>query len=467
MQNYIHGEVVSPTGKFEALQTADGHAMLFAISTSGVLNVTEESSGTSRTGWTETDLSTKFIEDHLHDATVRTFDVGQSAVDGTIGMAVAVTSGTSDQLFLCLNNSNVDTSWTANPTWVAYPFDAHNQSQATLSIVGILFAELIDNQQYLIVDIDRSSESAIKDIVRYYIDPTKSSGSYWIRNDVPVDIESGDYQSCVGKTADAYVEGVYTMGTAGTSSQLVYVPIINAYGDGPPMPTRLRLPGGIIGTAMATARNDSQDSPLHGTTDLYVVGGSSLYIITATAQDRDESTAKLVLTNNIFSGTSKLAAMMHEGVTTLWGRNANNEVYYMSCEAHLVSDPGSWSRAIPILSNIEQMSAFVNRTDGGRTIFATGGGRFQRITQATQTTSKLWSSQDIVLAAKQLTQSSTSFKSYTTSIRLVNKAKNIPATNVPVFISAASRTPGKFRSNGCSRPRAYYLCSLHVTSTSP
>ncbi|RAK97468.1 uncharacterized protein BO80DRAFT_504675 [Aspergillus ibericus CBS 121593] len=42
MQNYVQGQVVSPTGKFEALQSGDGHALLFAID--------EEQSGTCHTG---------------------------------------------------------------------------------------------------------------------------------------------------------------------------------------------------------------------------------------------------------------------------------------------------------------------------------------------------------------------------------------------------------------------------------
>ena len=89
---------MSPQGKFEAWQTSDGHALLFAISTSGVFSVVAESSGTSRTGWVDTDLSTVIVQEKFPGATVRPFDVGQSALDGIIGLAIAVSSGGSDHL---------------------------------------------------------------------------------------------------------------------------------------------------------------------------------------------------------------------------------------------------------------------------------------------------------------------------------------------------------------------------------
>ncbi|MCJ1438140.1 hypothetical protein MMC27_007527 [Xylographa pallens] len=414
MQNYIQGVIVSPQEKFEALQTSDGHALLFAISTSGVFNVVAESSGTSRTGWADTDLSTVIVQEKFPGATVRTFDVGQSALDGTIDLAMA-------------------------PGWVAYPFDAPNESQSTISITGILFSETFSKQQYLIVDIDCSSVAALKEITRYYIDPSKSGGTYWVRHDVPVDIESGNYQSCVGRKVKTSVDGVYTMGKSGTSAQLVYVPIINAFGSGPPTPSRLSLPGGIAASAIAAARNEDTNPTLHGTTDLYATGGSTLYCFDALEQRIDGAVGRSVLTNAILAGTSQLIAMTHNGVTTLWGRNGSDVVYYTSCPTKKVSVSGSWGVPVPILTGIENISAYVNRSDGGNTIFAAGGSKLQKMVQATATSSKLWQAQAITLAA-QSTQPSLSFKSYTTTLQLSN-ANNIPAQGVSVTLSAKSRTP--------------------------
>lgn len=94
MQNYVHGEIVSPTGKFEALQSVDGHALLFSVDSSGILNIFEEQSGSSHTGSQVHDLSTATIRSQFagreDDAVVRIFDVGQSAKDATIGLMMVV-----------------------------------------------------------------------------------------------------------------------------------------------------------------------------------------------------------------------------------------------------------------------------------------------------------------------------------------------------------------------------------------
>ncbi|KAK3679958.1 hypothetical protein LTR78_000335 [Recurvomyces mirabilis] len=439
IQNYVHGELVSPQAKFEALQTADGHSLLFAVSTAGVLNVIVESSGTSQTGWSCIDLSTAIIQKQFSGATVRTFDAGQSALDGTIGLAMSVSSAGSDHLVVCLSNSNTNTSWIALPNWISCPFDAPNESRTSISIVGVLFSETISKQQYLIVDIDRALDSAVKEITRYYVNPAKPGGTCWVRHDVPVDIQSGNYQSLTGRKVGALVDGVYTAGKSGASAQLVYVPIINAFGNGPPAPTRLSLPGGVAVSAMTVARNETPGSSMHGLTDLYAIGGSTLYYFDSEAQRNDGGVAKPVTTNAILSGTSQLFAMTHDGVTTLWGRNGSGVVYYTTSSTTKISVPGSWSSLKPVLSGIEKISPYINRTDGGNTIFAAGGGKLQRLIQATATASKMWQAQPITLAAEPM-QPSLAFKSYTTSLQLQGP-DSAPARGLSVTLSAKSRAP--------------------------
>lgn len=146
MQNYIQGEVVSHTGKFEALQTGDGHTLLFSVDPSGVFNAIEEQSGTSHTGWKVHDISTAMIQQQFagrgEKIGVRTFDVGHSALDGTIGLMMAVSiDGGGDHLFLSLGNPRSDTSWLANPTWTNIPFDAKSEYAQNISIAGTMFAE--------------------------------------------------------------------------------------------------------------------------------------------------------------------------------------------------------------------------------------------------------------------------------------------------------------------------------------
>ncbi|KAI1377170.1 hypothetical protein F4677DRAFT_444974 [Hypoxylon crocopeplum] len=57
MLNYVQGELVKPQGKFRALQAADGTALLFAIDSSGVFNVIEETVAQTQTGWRAIDMS--------------------------------------------------------------------------------------------------------------------------------------------------------------------------------------------------------------------------------------------------------------------------------------------------------------------------------------------------------------------------------------------------------------------------
>jgi hypothetical protein len=146
------------------------------------------------------------------------------------------------------------------------------------------------------------------------------------------------------------------------------VPIINAFGGGPPLPRRFRLPGDAHPSAIATARNDNKNSNLLASTDLYAVGGSSLYRFAADAQ-RKGAVATLVTTNDFFFGTTILLAMTSNGVVTLWGKNASNQVYYLSCVSTQLAQPGSWSSPIPILTGIETISTYINRADGENTIF--------------------------------------------------------------------------------------------------
>ncbi|PYH95696.1 hypothetical protein BO71DRAFT_473594 [Aspergillus ellipticus CBS 707.79] len=392
--NYVQGEI-----------TQDGHALLFAIDSSGVFHVIEEQSGS-------TIIKTYFPG--KADAVVRTFDVGQSAIDGTISLAMAVSSGGTDNLFMSLLNSNGDTSWVENPRWTQVPFDAVTEWPETITITGILFAELTASQ-YLIK------------IVRYYVDPFKETGVFWVKHDVPVDIEDGNYQSCVGRVTNAWTDG------------LVYMPIVNDFGTGPPTARRLSLPGSQVPSAITTARNGDKSSSLLATTDLYAISGPSLYYFAANAQ-QDGATAVPLLTNDFLSGTDTLLSMMSDGVTTIWGRNSSNEVYYLSCPSTELVKPGSWSTPVPILTGIERISAYINREDGGNTIFASGNGRLSILTQATITDAKVWQSQEINLAVP-ADEKPLSFTSYTTNIQVTDTKNDAPAGKTTLSIAAEVRTP--------------------------
>ncbi|KAF5620636.1 hypothetical protein F25303_12516 [Fusarium sp. NRRL 25303] len=436
MQNYVPGEIVNPSGKFEALQTQDGHSILFSLGSANVLQAIVEQSGASSTGWRIVDLSSNVLSSAFASdkgAVVKTFDVNQSAVDGTISLALVVTSGGADNLLLSLYNHNSTAAWIPAPnlTWKSVPFDA-STSGTTIAIEGVMFAETdASHKQLIIVDIDRSSSDAIKMISRYYVNPL-ATDKHWTSHEITVGIQAGNYQSCVGRFQNEFVDGVFTCGVSGNSSQLVYVPISNAFGHGPPPARTLSLPGNVTASAIATAR------AFNNSTDLYAIGGQTLFYFPANSQ-ASQSVATTIFSNNIFQSTTELSAMTHGGVTTIWGKNGSDQIYYTSCPNTQLGMAASWSTPLPLMSGIEHMSAFVNRTGYSNTIFTSGGTSLWRLVQATETTAKLWRQESLVIEAPPQTKA-IAFNSYTTTIQLADD-KKVPAGDVAVSITAPCRTP--------------------------
>ncbi|RAK82830.1 hypothetical protein BO79DRAFT_223082 [Aspergillus costaricaensis CBS 115574] len=239
MQNYMAGSLVLPTGKFTALQTKAGLSLVFAFDTAGALYIFEEQSSIIYTGYL---------------------------------MMAATVNGT-DQLFVSLLNSSSDPSWTSSPIWSPIPFDAESllsdNTADTLTITGMLFAEVFGKKQYIIVDTERvSGDAATKNITYYVVHPTAEEGSRWVKVDIPVDVEETAYQSCVGRVYGERIDRVYTSGQAGESSQLVYVPLENVYGNRPPEPTCLSLPTDMHLIAIAVARDANLKSDQFGGTEL-------------------------------------------------------------------------------------------------------------------------------------------------------------------------------------------------------
>ncbi|RBR13209.1 hypothetical protein FVER53590_09895 [Fusarium verticillioides] len=445
IQSYIPGQIVNAASKFEALQTDDGHSILLGLSSSNVLQAIVEQSGATSTGWQQIDITSAAVASNFPNdpsAVVKTFDANQSPVDNTISMAAIVTSGGTDNLLLSLDNPHTSASWATTTatslTWKLVPFDAASNSGKTLASIAIenvMFAEATFNgTQYIIVDIDRSSTSTVKDIARYYVNPAATENC-WMFHDVPVDIQAGNYQSCIGRfSVDSYgTDAVFTSGTTGTSAQLVYVPLSNPFGAGPPLIRTLSLPGGAQATAIATSRASD------GSTDFFAIGGSTLYMFAADSAP-SVSVATTLFSSSFFSGTDQLRAMTDGSVTTIWGRNTSNQIYYVSCPNGQFTTKAAWSTPLPLVTGIDQISAFINHSCGSNTIFAAGGETIRRLEQATNTGAKLWRQEALVLQPQQVTSSPLSFNSYTTTIQ-VSDEQGLPAGDISVSITTASRAP--------------------------
>ena len=81
----------------------------------------------------------------------------------------------------------------------------------------------------------------------------------------------------------------------------------------------------------------------------------------------------------------------------------------------------------------------MNRADCGNTIFTSGGGKLEKLIQATDTVAKVWSSQEIKLSTPSR-QQLLSFNSYTTVIYVAN-ADDVPVRGIKLSISAKARKP--------------------------
>ncbi|PNP42443.1 hypothetical protein TGAMA5MH_05184 [Trichoderma gamsii] len=333
MENYVAGKMYYPpkntlgvVSKFEALQDDLGNTLLFSIHQDGSLHVMKEESGVG-TGWKDYDISTATIQREVPGGEVRTFDVAQNPLDGSIGLMMAVRSGDTDHLFTSLINSAAEMDWILDPEWDLVDVD---KPSGPVTIRNAFFAATSGTKQYLIVDADRAGEmqAGVRLLERYHI---RHADLAWVKHPLPIDVESSEYQSCIGMvsggTASApkkgRVDGLYTMGVNGSATQLVYVPIINPYSKyTEPEVTTLKLPGGPIKcSAIATARWVQDDTdPLFGSTYLFAIAGSALYYWDNKAQKSPSGVGTYLLEDVAFKGTTTLLADSRDGVTTIWGK---------------------------------------------------------------------------------------------------------------------------------------------------
>jgi hypothetical protein len=441
MTNYMQAEVMRPETGFRALQTASGAALLFSIGTDKVLYATAETAG-DRHGWRRHDLSSARIAEDFAGQTgvvCKNFCASQ-CVDQSIHLAMVVDGGANDHLYLSLKNSASDTSWVGNPVWTAFPYDDPDHARPKVEIVGVFLSQASDGE-YIVVDVIRDAGTST--IFRYYIDPDKKDGHAWWANDVSTDIQSGKYSSCLGRKANqgAYpVDGIYTAGQIDGTAQLEYRPLYNPFtrgtpGDTAPNPNKLDLPGHLVPDAIAACRNADN------TSDLYVAAGGKLFWFASDRLEVEDGQAQAnavavqVAENKLFAGALDLFAFTTEdNKVMVWGRNTNNEIFYITCPLDkLTEHPGAWSVPLPLLSGVEQVSPFMNRAHSANSFFAkTGEGKLTRAVKSPGTS--LWTFSDITLPPPDTKAKARSFDSYTTRI-MVNDDNGMPLGHTKVKLS--------------------------------
>jgi hypothetical protein len=434
VRNFRQDDIVAPESKFQALEGNDGASLLFSVGTDDVMYATPELPG-SRSGWGRSDISTAILTRDfagVAGARVRDFATAQRAAGtgAAIHLAMVITDGRNDHLYLSMNNPNTGQDWaTTQPAWRSYPFDDETTKLAQLMIAGVFISEATD-QEYIVVDIVRNPSDPQPLIARYYIDPTETGGPAWQQHDVAIDLSAIGYVSCLGRKSGEGFDGLYTAGQVTGSPQLQYQPMYNAYGSGPAKASRYKLPGGLVADNIAATRNADN------TSDLYVTAQDGLYYLGSRSQ-QDNATATLLFANPLFTGMRSLfAAAVPSGGVIVWGLNGANQVLYTSCAT---SNPatGQWSVPLPIMT-AEQVSPYLDRGGDANTFFAhTGAGQLAKSVKSQDTT--MWTSRQITLPPPQTTTPARNFSSYTTTIRVTDET-GAPVDGAEVTLQAANNT---------------------------
>ena len=224
MENQKHAVVMAPDLAFEVLQSQNSDSLFFSIGTDGTFYLTRELTGTP-TGWNKIDLSSALSSQHGGAAVAaKTFAVTQNAHTLAIDLALVLTVGGEDFLYLSLGHANTDDAWANGVTWTMVPFDA-GTAPSPFTIVDVLIMNLpgtggaVEN---IFVDVVRHPGDPLGLLDRYYITPGGSP--QWNLHKLAADLAAGSISSCLGQRTNDPIPGIYTFGTIGGQPELMFTP---------------------------------------------------------------------------------------------------------------------------------------------------------------------------------------------------------------------------------------------------
>lgn len=428
MTNYKQVELLDQQDGFSAVQTADGHSMFFGQSTDGKLWLVLEQSGQG-TGWTKIEMTTALA------GTVKTFAVAQNHTSGAIDMAVAMADpADGTKLYLAMGLSDSDLGWTAKPVdWTYIADDRVGAGNPTLIIDDVHLSESNDGTEYVIVDTDDGKGF----VARYWINI--KSAPHWNAHPLAFNISSADAdKSVMGRKAGEPVDGVYTMGEENNVLQFVYTPVMNPFSPTiAPNPTNFDLSGTGLDATNGSFATCKALSGAANATDIVVAGAGALYYLASEKQDQ-MAKPQQVLKHPMFAAIHDLQAGVFGSRLVVWGRNDADQVFYTACEAAQVTQAAAWSVPLPLMAGVSEISQYINRANGGLTIFAnTGQGKLTKGMQDPVTSR--WTYAGIELPVPDVTAKASAEKSFTTSIH-VTDANDKPAAHTDVTLTPNGRT---------------------------
>lgn len=433
MKNQKHASVMASGIAFDVGQTCNGDALFFSIGTDNVLYVASEVSGSRGTGWTPGDLSSILSASHSDAAVVaKSFAVAQnSEKSSNIDIALVLTVNGADFLYLSTGNSDDPHAWTNIP-WALVPFDATGVTAPLPLIISDVYLMQIPSPgsgAYTLtcfVDILRDPNDPIQVLDRYFIQP--HSSPHWCPHPLAADLLAGSISSCLGHRTRDRVPGIYTFGMIGTTKELLFTPQFNFFSPlSPPNPSRLTVPSGA--TAICSALNGE------GNTNLFVAAPSGLFLFAPNNQ-HDRAHPIQVSSNDIFNNVSALSALTVGLRTTVWGVNAQGDLFQLFCHAGKESQPSAWSVPVPICIGARQFAFYLNQANDATSIIFVqlANGHLLQLSQDPVTTS--WNQRNILLPPTSINDVK-EYNSFTTHIQVTDDY-GCNAPNVPVKLTSTS-----------------------------
>ncbi len=450
MKNYKHAEVMSAELSFDAIQSSEGLSIFFSIGTDNVLYATCEISATS-TGWTKVDLSSSLSK--LHNAGVpvgaKSFALCQNPESLAFDLALVMTAGDSDYLYMSIGNANHDTAWEDGVVWTAVPFDAAGENaQRKLNITDLQMMNIPKGsggvERACFCDVQREPVDSLQLVDRFYIMPDLPLR--WVRHELPFELRSGSAVSILGRRPKENPPGIYTLGAIGGEVpkaaespaemlQLLYVPQRHPIRPGvPPNPARLRIPAN---SARAFVDISAVANGAAGETMLFLAAAGGIYLFTSDNQ-RDNAEPDLILSaakHQAFANVMSLRATSLGGTTVVWGLNAQRQLSYASCPAGSEADPTKWSAPMTILSTVESFSFYLSAKTVSNVLFANLPGR-QLVQLTHNPVTTLWDARSIMLPTTEAT-SVVEMNTFTTHLTTTDD-NGTGAPNTAVSIQALS-----------------------------
>ncbi|MBK8968976.1 MAG: hypothetical protein IPM36_20355 [Lewinellaceae bacterium] len=421
MDNFRRVRLIEPQRDFLALQNIYGNTILLSISTDHRLHLTVEKTG-SKTGWEQFEISP-----HMNGTPMEVSQIAavQSTDLSRIDLIISAknTSGpVKDHLLVSLGHSS--DSLLNNWDWKEIPDDRKTESPLVISDIFIA-----NSGTKPTIVVDTQSNDGRDSIQRYYINPDGSQ--YWKSHGLAANLTAGTVQMCVGRSYHQRVDGIYTLGKNNNETHIIYTPLYNERNPGIAAPvTNLAFPSSQVGASMALAAASLPKYDTRGMTTLFVAGAGQLYYLHG--GDQSNGTAlKLLQSDDLYHDVEQLYVNISNHKIAIWGRNAHQQIFYSTCDLDDFETPDKWSKPLPILNGVTQLSPYINKANDCLTFFAAGSGN--NLIKATQTAdSSIWNSQPITLPDPGVPAKKG--KAYITHV-VVHDINNCPLANVDVTLS--------------------------------